>query len=86
MSGNGRQMYRAFLHFSHTGASVWCASGTVSQCGHWVDCGDIRHRMTDDWHETKEAAKAVHATEVAEMGVKLLQQANDLANAKEATG
>jgi len=84
MSDDKKKLYRAWLSFNERGASIWCSCGIASPCGQWVDVGDIRHRRTDEWHETQAAAKAAHAEAVADMAVKMLQQANDLTAAKEA--
>jgi len=84
MTDERQKLYRAWLSFNERGASVWCSCGRASSCGEWVDIGDIRHRRTDDWHETQAAAKAAHAAAIADMAVKLLKQANDLTAGREA--
>jgi hypothetical protein len=85
MSEQGKRVYRAGIHFDYRGANVFCWFGHVSPCGEWVDFGvDQRGRLTADWHDTEAAAKASKAAEVAAMGAKLLEEAQQLlAAAKE---
>jgi hypothetical protein len=85
MSEQGKRVYRAGIHWDSRGANVFCWYGHVSPCGEWVEGGsDTRWRRTADWHDTEAAAKASKAAEVAAMGAKLLEEAQQLlAAAKE---
>ena len=57
------------------GAIVGITSGTLSDCGGWVDVGAIRHRMGPEWHTTEAAAQADQADAIHRMGMALLEQA-----------
>ena len=76
-----KKAYRAWMYVDHQGARVWCHEGTVSPCGEWVEIGDVRHRRTDEWFDTIAQARASKASEVANMGTRMLEQAKQLLDA-----
>lgn len=74
-----KKLYRAFVHYTDSGASVFSHYGHVSPCGEWVDGNaDTRWRLTPEWRETESEAEAALAPRIAEMGARLLQQAAGL--------
>jgi|694.fasta_scaffold44976_6 hypothetical protein len=76
MSETRQKLYRAHVHFDHSGAHVFCHYGHLSPCGEWVEGGnDTRWRRTADWYETEAAAEASKAGEVAAKGAKMLEMA-----------
>jgi hypothetical protein len=62
------------------GVHVWMDHGQVTSCGEWIERGDIRLRRTPEWHDSKEAAEAAAAGEIARMGSLLIQQSAQLLN------
>ena len=52
--------------------------GCVSDCGQWVDLGEVRHPMSCSWKETKAEAEAVLADEIERIGRRLIVQAEQL--------
>jgi hypothetical protein len=79
MSDKGQKVYRAGVHWDFRGANVFVWYGHLSPCGEWVEGGDdTRWRRTADWFESEAEARASKAEEVAAMGAKLIEQANQL--------
>jgi hypothetical protein len=65
------------------GVFVSTYSGTVSECGQWVECGETRHRISPQWHARAVDAEAAMAGEIEEIGRRLLEQATKLREAAE---
>jgi hypothetical protein len=81
MNSDVQKVYRAYIHWDNRGANVHCNYGCLSQDGEWVEFGDIRWRVTAEWHYTEADAKASKAAEIAAMGAKLITQAQQLLDA-----
>jgi hypothetical protein len=76
---NAQRLYRAHVAVDLvSGARVWCHYAYVSEDGEWVQLGDTRWRRTADWFDTEAQAKASKASEVAAIGAKLIDQAQQL--------
>jgi hypothetical protein len=65
---------------SNGGVYVWIDSGEVTPCGEWVERGNVRVRRTPEWHDTKQAAEAAAAGEIARLGSLLISQSAELLN------
>jgi hypothetical protein len=62
------------------GVYVWIDSGAVTPCGEWIERGNVRVRRTPEWHDTKQAAEAAAAGEIARLGSLLISQSAELLN------
>lgn len=77
-------VYKAHMtgqYDAREGAFVYVMRGEVSDCGEWIENGNVRWRRTPDWKETVEEAKAVLAPRISEMGAAMLRQAAALCSA-----
>lgn len=76
-----QRMWRGNIHYDCSGAEgvvVFSHIGHLSACGEWVDGGNVRWPRTAEWCPTEAEALARLAPEVAEIGARMLRQAQRL--------
>jgi hypothetical protein len=78
------KVYKANMtgHFNNAdGAIIYVMSGDVSDCGEWIENGNVRWRRTPDWTDTAEEAKALLAPRISEIATAMLRQTAALCSA-----
>ena len=69
---NAREGYSTFCHYGH-----------LTECGEWVDGGNVRWPRTPEWCLSEREALARLAPQIAAIGARLIAQANELLAAAE---
>lgn len=76
-----QRLYRADLGTSvnaKTGHTVFSWYGTVTECGEWVEHGNLRWRRDDTWFDSEAAALASLADRIEAVALACNRQARRL--------
>ena len=84
-----KELYIGRIHDranAESGIGVYTTSGTLSECGHFVEqysdfagkTQTVRHPLDHHWQETPAKALSVLAAKVRRIGERLLRQADEL--------
>lgn len=65
------------------GYKTFCHYGYLTDCGQWVDGGNVRWPRGPEWCLSQEEALAKLAPQIAAIGARLIAQASELLSAAE---